>query len=125
MTQMIDWSEFGRCQKWLEDALEYNMTGQTLDDVKAGLATGEYILWPGHKCALVTEHYEARQGKFLNFFLAAGDLDELATMVPRIESWAKDQGVKRITLFGRRGWERTFLRDSGYRPHWVVMTKDI
>lgn len=122
---MIDWSEFSRCQKWLEDALKYNMTGQTLDDVKNGLASGEYLLWPGRNSAVVTEHYETPQGKFLNFFLAGGELDELAQMLEPIEAWAKANGVKKITLYGRRGWEKTFLRGAGYRTHWVVMTKDI
>lgn len=122
---MIDWAEFGRCQGWLEDALKYNMTGQTLDDVKSGLTSGEYILWPGRNSAIVTEHFETPHGKFLNFFLAAGDLDELADMVVPIEDWAKKNGVTKITLYGRRGWGRTFLKKSGYKTHWVIMTKDI
>lgn len=122
---MIDWDEFSRCQKWLEDALEYNMTGQTLDDVKQGLASGEYILWPGRNSAVVTEHFETPEGKFLNFFLAAGDLEELAGMLAPIEDWAKENGVNKITLYGRRGWERSFMKRAGYRTHWVIMTKDI
>lgn len=122
---MTDWKEFSRCQKWLEDALEYNDNSQTLEDVRRGLLAGEYILWPGRNSVIVTEHYETPQGKFLNFFLAGGDLDELKDTVPRIEVWAKEFGVKKITLYGRRGWERSFLRDTGYKTHWVVMTKDI
>lgn len=122
---MVDWAEFQRCQKWLEDALEYSMSGQTLDSVKEGLATGEYVLWPGRDSVIVTEEFQNGQRKFLNFFLAAGNLDELASMAPRIEAWAKDRGVTKVTLFGRRGWERSFMKQAGYKPHWVVMTKDI
>jgi len=122
---MTDWTEFERCQHWLEDALKYNNTGQTLDDVKRGLLDGEYILWAGSKCAVVTEHYETPNGKFLNFFLAGGDVEELESMLKPIETWAKDFGVKKITLYGRRGWERSFMKDAGYKTHWVVMTKDI
>lgn len=122
---MTDWAEFGRCQHWLEDALKYNNTGQTLDDVKRGLLSGEYILWPGKNSAVVTEHYDAPTGKFLNFFLAGGDIEELESMLKPIETWAKEFGVKKITLFGRRGWERSFMKHAGYRAHWVVMTKDI
>lgn len=122
---MTDWEEFSRCQKWLEDALEYNNTGQTLDDVKKGMLDGKYILWPGRNCAVVTEHYQTPRGKFLNFFLAGGDLQELESMLVPIETWAKKFGVKKITLYGRRGWERSFMKDAGYKTHWVVMTKDI
>jgi hypothetical protein len=122
---MTDWAEFDRCRKYLEDALEYNNTGQTLDDVKAGLLSGEYILWPGENCAVVTEHFDGPTGKFLNFFLAGGDLQELESMLAPIETWAKSAGVNKITLYGRRGWERTFLKDAGYKTQWVVMTKEL
>lgn len=122
---MIDWTEYNRCKKWLEDALEYNDTGQTLDDVERGLQTGEYLLWPGRNSAVVTEHFETPQGKFLNFFLAGGDLDELAQMLKPIEDWARADGVSKITLYGRRGWARSFMKQAGYQTRWVVMTKDI
>jgi hypothetical protein len=117
--------EFIRCRDWLEDALDYNNTGQTMQDVWAGIVAGEYRLWPGEQCAVVTEEYENKQGKHLNFFLAGGDLDELETMLPVIEKYATDEGVVRITLYGRRGWEKSFLRSAGYKTHWVVMTKEI
>lgn len=122
---MTDWTEFDRCKKLLEDALEYNNTGQTLEDVKRGLHSGEYILWPGENSVVVTEHFDGPLGKFLNFFLAAGEMSELEAMLPGIEAYAKLSGVSRITLYGRRGWERSFLRDQGYKPHFVVMTKEI
>lgn len=122
---MVDWEQFERCRDWIRDALEYNMTGQTLDDVKTGLAEGEYVLWPGENCAIVTEHFDGPRGKFTNLFLAGGDLGELPVILQRIEDRAKQDGVRTITLYGRRGWERSFLRDVGYRPLWTVMTKEI
>ncbi len=117
--------ELERCRPWIEDALAYNMTGQTYDDVVSGLAQGIYRLWPGERCAVVTEHYEGRDGGHLNFFLAGGDITELESMLPVIEGQAKKEGVKRLTLFGRRGWQRTFIKDAGYKTHWVVMTKEL
>jgi hypothetical protein len=122
---MDEVDEFIRCRKWLEDALEYNDTGQTLQDVWVGMQSGEYRLWPGERCAVVTEHFENTQGKHLSFFLAGGDIAELETMLPKIEACARDDGVVRITLYGRRGWEKSFLRSAGYKTHWVVMTKDM
>lgn len=122
---MIDWTEFNRCQKWLEDALEYNDTGLTIEDVRRGLVEGKYSFLPGRNCAVVLEHYETPKGKHLNYFLAAGNFAELESMLKPVEAWAKDIGVTRITVFGRRGWEKSFLKDNGYRPHWVVLTKDL
>lgn len=122
----MDWQdELERCRPWIEDALAYNQTGMTIDDVVFGLSTGEYRLWPGDRCAVVTEHYTGRTGKHLNFFLAGGDINELESMLPVIEAQARAEGVVRITLYGRRGWQRSFLKNSGYQTHWVVMTKEL
>lgn len=117
--------EFIRCRTWIEDALAYNNTGQTLQDVWTGMQSGKYRLWPGEQCAVVTEEYKNKQGKHLNFFLAGGDLEELESMLPKIEAHSKNEGIVRITLYGRRGWEKSFLRSAGYKTHWVVMTKDM
>jgi len=42
-----------------------------------------------------------------------------------IESWGKSIGCTRVTLAGRRGWSKTFLKDEGYSPQWTVMAKDL
>jgi uncharacterized protein (DUF2384 family) len=122
---MIDWDEFERLTPHILAALEYNGGEQSLADVKAGLASGDFQLWPGRNSMIVTEYFETPTNKFLNFFLAAGELDELADMVAPIERWAKNRGVTKITLYGRKGWERSFMKELGYRTHWVVMTKDL
>ncbi len=121
----MDIDKLQRCRPYLEDALRYNDTGQTFEDVVAGLWRGDYRLWPGQRSAIVTEHYVGRQGEHVNLFLAGGDMDELQSLLASIEDEARRQGVVRVTLYGRRGWERTFLKDQGYRPRWVVMTKEL
>lgn len=94
----------------------------TIDDVEEAIVTGRMRLWPGEKSAVVTEIGEYPQGKVLHYFLAAGDLTELARMEAPIVAWAKAQGCVRATLVGRRGWARSFLtRDSGWRDTDMVL----
>jgi hypothetical protein len=46
-------------------------------------------------------------------------------MRPLIESWGKSVGCTRVTLAGRKGWAKTFLKDEGYSPQWAVLAKDL
>jgi hypothetical protein len=122
----VDWAEFNRCSKYLEDALEYNDIGQTLDEIKRGLEEGEYTFWPGRQSAIVTEQFATNDGKVMvNFFLAGGDIDELARMTTTVEAWAAKSGASRMMVYGRRGWERSFLKNAGYRPKWAILVKDL
>lgn len=118
--------EFTRCRPWLEAALEYSGGDFDIADVAALLAEGKVQLWPGEKAAIITEMMQYPKKAVLNFFLAGGDLDELQKMTPHIEQWAKEQGCSRVSLHGRRGWDRTFLtKELGYRPEWWVLAKEI
>lgn len=117
--------QLSRCAGWLEAALEYAGGTHAIDDVIREIYTGKLQFWPGERSAIVTEIEYYPLMKSCHFFLAGGDLAELEEMTPKIEAWAKAQGCKRMTLAGRRGWERTFLAGGGYKPHWYVMAKEI
>jgi hypothetical protein len=30
-----------------------------------------------------------------------------------------------VTLAGRKGWAKTFLKDEGYSPQWSVLAKEL
>jgi hypothetical protein len=126
MTPNLDLEkEFERCAPYLAAALEYSGGTHTVQDVAEMIQQGRAQFWPGFRSAIVTEINEYPQIKILNCFLAAGDLREIELMTPYIENWGKLAGCKRVTLVGRRGWEKTFLKDSGYKPRWFVMEKEI
>lgn len=123
----MDWkSEFDRCRPWLEAALEYNGGTHSLEDIETAIAEGKAQLWPGQRSAIVTEMIQHPRATDLIFFLAGGELDELREMTPVIEEWAKEQGCSRTILYGRRGWDRTFLtKERGYKPDCWVLAKEI
>lgn len=116
---------FDHCSDWIAAALEHAGDTHTLGDIADGIAQGRFILWPGTKSAVITEIIQYPQLKCLNYFLAGGNMEELKKMRPDIEMWAKHHGVTRVTLAGRKGWLRSFLKDEGYSEKWSVMAKDI
>jgi hypothetical protein len=118
-------SELVRCRKWIEDALEYAGGTHTFADIAEGVLAGRFQLWYNQNSAVVTEIVVYPQLKDLHFFLAGGNLDELKQMRPIIEQWGKSVGCSRVSLAGRKGWERTFLKDAGYEPQWFVLAKEL
>lgn len=118
-------SRLYKCRKYIEDALEYSGGTHTFDDVAAGVLSGDFQLWHKDNSAIVTEIVVYPRLKDLHFFLAGGNLDELQQMTPIIEDWGKSVGCTRVSLAGRKGWQRTFLKDRGYEPQWQILSKEL
>lgn len=119
---VADWV---RCEPYVAAALEYAEDTHTLEDVFMSVLAGHRQFWPGERSAIVTEVQQFPQKKVMHFFLAGGELEELNQMQRAIEPWAREQGCKSITLAGRRGWLRSFLREEGYQPKWTIMSKEL
>ena len=117
--------EFARCEQWISAALEYCGGTHKIEDIIAGIYTGQFQFWPGEKSAVITEIVEHPQMRVLHFFLVGGDLAELAEMEPVMVAWGRRMGCERATTIGREGWRRTFLKDRGYRPMWHVMARNL
>lgn len=117
--------EWTRCKHWIEAALPYCYGTHTIDDVAAGIGSGQFQFWPGERSAVITEILEYPRLKALNYFLVGGDGQELVErMEPMIAAWAKSIGCTRLVQVGRKGWSRV-LRPKGYRPVLTMMLKEI
>jgi hypothetical protein len=114
-----------RARQYIEDALKYSEGTHTFSDIAAGVLSNRYQLWPNKNSAVVTEIVVYPQLKDLHYFLAGGNLDELKQMRPAIESWGKSIGCSRVSLAGRPGWAKTFLKDEGYEPKWFILAKEL
>jgi hypothetical protein len=122
---LTDEEDLQRLRHHVEAALEYSGGTHGIEDIAEGLKKGRFQLWPADDSVVVTEIIVYPRLKNLHFFLAGGDLDELRLMRPLIEQWGKNMGCTRVSLAGREGWSKTFLRDEGYRPKWFVLSKDL
>lgn len=118
-------TEWERCKPWIEAALQYADGTHTIDDVLAEIVSENAILWPGARCACVTQIVIYPRKRYLTYWLAGGDLKELVeTLLPIIEDFARAAKFDRITAPGRKGWLRV-LSSKGYRPVWSICAKDL
>ena len=122
---MSDFEDLKRLRHHVEAALEYSGGTHNFDDVAEMVRDHKLQLWPASNSVVLTEIIVYPRLKNLHYFLAGGDLDELSRMRPMIESWGKSIGCTRVTLAGRKGWAKTFLKDEGYSPQWSVMAKEL
>lgn len=114
--------EFERCRAWLLAALEYNGGEISIDDVFAGIMSGQFLFLPGQQSAIVYEIHDHPKKRILNFVLAGGNLEELKRNEAAICRWAKSAGCASATIVGRKGWIK---RLGGYREVATVMEKSL
>lgn len=120
-----DRSQWIRCRHWIEAALPYARGTHTIEDIEAGIESGQFVFWAGRRSAIITEILHYPRKRVLHYFLIGGDLRELVEfMEPRITAWAKENGCSAVSGAGRAGFERVFAK-SGFEPAWRVIIKDI
>lgn len=117
--------EFTRLQDHIEAALLFAGGTHTKEDVWHMISDEHAQLWHGNSSVIVTQIEDAPRAKILHFWLAGGDLHELEVMYPLIEEWGEALGCTRATLTGRKGWERTFLRDLGWSYAHTTFAKEL
>ena len=118
-------SEFKRVQKHLENALEYSAGMFDLQDILDTIAISEMQLWAGEDSVIVSQISVYPRKKILHLPFVGGNLEELERMAPSIVEFAKFINCDMITTAGRRGWERTFLRQYNFKPMHYAMYSEI
>lgn len=122
---MTDIEHLERLRHHVEAALEYSGGTHGFEDIVEMVQANQLQVWPASQSIVLTEIIVYPRLKNLHYFLAGGDLDELSRMRQMIESWGKSIGCTRVSLAGRRGWAKTFLKDEGYSPQWTVLAKKL
>lgn len=120
-----EFNEFNRLAPVLERAVAYTGGSHTIADIAEMVQDGRLQFWPALRSVVVTEIMQAPQTRSLHIFLAAGDIQELEMMLPTMERFAKDNSCTSITMAGRPGWARSFLKQRGFSPKYLVMAKDL
>jgi len=106
--------------------LAYSGGTHTVADVLYGVKHGEFQLWEGERSVIVTKLMQHPRFLEAYCFLAAGDLDEVASLYHIVLEWAKSKGCKRASFVGRPGWAKTFLtRAEGWSSQSVVFQKEL
>jgi hypothetical protein len=104
----------------LDRALEYAGT-HTAADIAEAVTAGRMQRWDGDASTIITEILDSPLRRTLLFFLAEGNLRELRAMARPILEWGRQQGCTHASFVGRFGWERSFVRDLGFKVTATVM----
>jgi len=99
-----------RVRKWILPALTDADEAEVIGELIAGRAT----LWPGERCAFVTQLLT--DPPRMHVWLAGGDGREMSAMIPGMAAWGRAQGAQFATVNGRKGWKRK-LNEHGFVPH--------
>lgn len=100
-----------RVRKWILPALVDTTEPEIIQDLLNNRAT----LWPGEKCAFITQLTHNEHGKFLHVHLGGGDGREMLAMIAGMAAWGRAQGCQYASVNGRKGWKRK-LREHGFEP---------
>lgn len=84
----------------------------TPEQVRAELMAGRAQLWLGKQSCVLTKVLENHQ-RIFHIWSAAGDLNEILSLLPGGEAWARGQGCSVMSVNTRRGWSRP-LRKRGF-----------
>ena len=114
---------FKKHENLLLDALEYGGGTHNLEDVAMALHKDNMLLWPTNESVLVTEVQQYPRCKHYHVFLGAGNMDELKEVMPFVIKRAKEEGCSKVTLTGRRGWEKVLGRLINCKPthYWLSL----
>ena len=113
--------DFAAAAPHIASALERSGNTHHLNDVYYLLLNKEAALFVGEKSAVVTQEMILPVGRQLHFWLAGGDLDELVEIEADVEAAAREKGIKRFSIVGRKGWRNKL---PGYREAGIILTKE-
>ncbi len=99
-------SDFLRCWPWLEASLAKFGTTHTKEQVRQTVERGQAVLWPGDRSVILTNVINHPIGlRSCNVWLQGGELEELKTMHPAVELWARNHHCDQMIAWGRDGWQ--------------------
>jgi hypothetical protein len=110
----------------IASALDHGGGLYLYDDIAERVLDGRMQFWPGVTSMCITEIIAYPRSKSFHIFLAAGNQQELEIMAPAVLGWGADQGCASAIMYGRPGWERSFLGKTGWqKTHMAVLTKQL
>jgi hypothetical protein len=108
----------------LQKALDLAGNTHEIDDVVAGVRSGALQAFSSENAFVVTEIAVAPRKKWLNVFLAVGQLDEVMELQPQVEAFGREQGCEFMVMTGRKGWLKV-LPEYGWRENGVSYARPL
>jgi hypothetical protein len=108
----------------LVDALHEAGRTHEIEDVMRALRIGDAQVWVENDSVIITEVLVFPRRSVLRYWLAAGDMDDMLTLLPKLEAWGRERGVTLAEMVGRRGWLKE-AKAHGYTAAATIYRKDI
>lgn len=107
----------------LAKSVERSHGRQTFETLIGEILERRATLWLGAKSLIVTEILQYPTGvRWVSVRIGTGDMEELKTMLPEIEDYAKRKGCVGVEGAVRKGWARVG-RPMGYEPSHIFIEK--
>jgi len=90
----------------IEKALELGHSTHTVADMVDRIDSGECDLWVQDEGLLVTKVEDWPQKRVMRFWLAAGKLEDVLALEPRVIVSARKHGCDGMVIDGRKGWAK-------------------
>ena len=99
-----------RLRPQIQKALDHAGNVLSIEDIYAHVLAGSMQLWLSQSgdAIMLTEIICYPRIKAIRATIAAGHLESLLAMTPRIARWAADIGCSRAEFIGRPGWLRVW-----------------
>lgn len=111
-----DWP---KAEPYLQEALSRSGGEESIFDLAGALSRGAAWLWTHEDGAALTA---VIRGEYTLWYMG-GAMNAAEDMLPEAEKHAAGLGYEKVVIFGRVGWQRSFLRDVGYRASHVILEK--
>ena len=109
----------------LEEALEHAGDTHTPQDVAEMVLRGDAQLWVEGDGLIITEVEEYPNGPVLNIWLAAGDMDDVLSLLPQVYGFGRWRECKTVTTLGRKGWKRVLAEDGWEDTELVYLEREL
>ena len=97
-------------------------------DIEADILSGRSLLWLAWdgrtvESAAATVLINSEIGKVCIITACGGsDMKRWLPLIAEIESYARDEGCKRVRIYGRKGWRHVL---DGYEEKHIIMDKEL
>lgn len=105
-------------------SLGYGDDAYSFDYIAARVLSGSLTMYTTDKSILLVEIDESPEFKSCHVLIAAGELDDVDVLYPALESHARLNACKYVTMTGRVGWARP-LTARGWQYKLAIMKKEV
>lgn len=108
----------------LEQALEHGGGTYSLHDIVDGLEEGRFQIFWNTNGVAITEIIQCPQKRYLNIFLAAGEMKAVLKLHKKVEKFARENGCNFMQAMARKGWEK-FNPEYGWKTTHTIYQREL